>query len=399
MLPRIWSLWHGKCWLRWTAQVYENVEIFPEQVKRYQMFRKGYEMSVVWWSKSKTDLRGSSGSWRWFSIDLRYFRKLKVSKSTGQTDVVTNVRGKGEEDEEKMSSKTKSLSAWTKTSNPKLNWKKKRCLIVWSFARSLIWLCVFCVTFFRCTGVFVHVIDWLIWSSCVRVCASDVDSFFYVMCVRVRSCHVSGCAQDYSVWYESRYDVSARDETNSDQDQVILLRPISLTESVVVFGRNVDVYRQSSVTWSIVFLTRTWSWSSDAGIASVKTAYAVSSWDQWKFCMCHKRLYECHATNIHQCFPWRRHSQADLGVPSSPSFDTKSFHDHGCAREQDHLGRIDTGFHERFLSYSPSQLQVTIFRAQTFILWQKTTISCESPPEFPLKVQMTKYILPLLMFL
>ena len=120
---------------------------------------------------------------------------------------------------------------------------------------------------------------------------------------------------------------------------------------------------------------------------------------QWKFCMCHKRLYECHATNIHQCFPWRRHSQADLGIPSSPSFDTKSFHDHDCAWEQDHLGRIDTGFHERFLSYSPSQVQFTIFRAQTFILWQKTTISCESPPEFPLKVQMTKYILPLLMFL
>ena len=143
MLPRIWSLWYGKCWLWWTAQVYENVEIFPEQGKRYQMFRNGYEMSVVWWSNDKTDLRDSSGSWRWFSIDFRYFRKLKVSKITGQEDVVTNVRGKGEEDEEKMSSKTKSLSAWTKTSNPKLNWKKKCCLIVWSFARSLIWLYVF----------------------------------------------------------------------------------------------------------------------------------------------------------------------------------------------------------------------------------------------------------------
>ena len=44
-----------------------------------------------------------------------------MSKSTGQTDVVTNVRGKVEKDEEKMSSQTKSLCPWAKRSNPKVN--------------------------------------------------------------------------------------------------------------------------------------------------------------------------------------------------------------------------------------------------------------------------------------
>ena len=83
MIPRIWSLWYENCWQRWTAQ----------------MFRNGVKMSLVWWSNSKTDLRGSSGSWRSFSIDLRYFWKLEVFKSTGQSVVMTNVRGKAEEDE------------------------------------------------------------------------------------------------------------------------------------------------------------------------------------------------------------------------------------------------------------------------------------------------------------
>ena len=74
-----------------------------------------------------------------------------------ETDV-DKLRGKGEEDEEKKSSKTKSL---TKTSNPKLNWKKKCCLIVWSFARSLIWLYVFCVTFLQTLEFsFTWLIDW-----------------------------------------------------------------------------------------------------------------------------------------------------------------------------------------------------------------------------------------------
>ena len=81
MIPRIWSLWRTNYWQRWLTQVFENVEIFSEQVKEYQMFRKGYEMSVVWLSNGKTDLRDSSGSWRWFSIDLRHFRELNVSKS------------------------------------------------------------------------------------------------------------------------------------------------------------------------------------------------------------------------------------------------------------------------------------------------------------------------------
>ena len=268
---------------------------------------------------------------------------------------------------------------------------------------------------------------WLIdWSEIRRfacVLVTLIHFVIYVMCVRVRSCHVSGCAQDYSVWYESRYDVSARDETQTKiwWSFCVLFHwrslQLSLTATLTCIVRAASRDLSSSwpecdtrkisrlrchipkrVSQTFIFQKMKTTWSSDADIASVKTVYAVSSLDQWKFCMCHKRLYECHATNIHQCFPWRRHSQADLGIPSSPSFDTKSFHDHDCAWEQDHLGRIDTGFHERFLSYSPSQVQFTIFRAQTFILWQKTTISCESPPEFPLKVQMTKYILPLLMF-
>ena len=134
MIPRTWSLWRANYWQRWITQVFENVEIFSEQVKGYQMFRHWYKMSLVWWLNSKTDLRGSSRSWRWFSIDLRYIRELKVCKRTGKSDVVTNVRGKAEDDEEKMSSKTKSLSAGTKRSNPKLNWEKALfdCLVVCS---------------------------------------------------------------------------------------------------------------------------------------------------------------------------------------------------------------------------------------------------------------------------
>ena len=156
---------------------------------------------------------------------------------------------------------------------------------------------------------------------------------------------------------------------SSEQRHVICRLPVQIVirEKFRVW----DVTSPCAIPKYLYFKKMKTTWSSDTDIASVKTVYAVSSWDQWKFCMCHKRLCECHATNIHQCFPWRRHSHADLGVPSSPSFDTKSFHDHYCAQEQDHFGRIDTGFHERFLSYSSSQVQFTIFRAQTFILWQK----------------------------
>ena len=183
MIPRIWSLWYEHCWQRWTAQVYENVEIFPEQVKRYQMFRNGFEMSLVWWSNSKTDLRGSSGSWRWFSIDLRYFWELEVFKSTGQADVMANVRGKGRGGRVKNVIKDEKFVDLDKNVQSKTEQKNKRCLIVWSFARSIICIFVFCVTFLRCTGVFVHLIDWLIWSSCVRVCASDVYFLWFTWCV------------------------------------------------------------------------------------------------------------------------------------------------------------------------------------------------------------------------
>ena len=76
--------------------------------------------------------------------NIEITRKLEVSRSIWHPEIVLNVRGEMEEDGAKSSSKTKSLSAWPKRSDPKLNWEKALfdCLIVFSFGNLVV--CCLC---------------------------------------------------------------------------------------------------------------------------------------------------------------------------------------------------------------------------------------------------------------
>ena len=143
----------------------------------------------------------------------RVHGKFKVSKSNGKSDVVVNVRGETEKGRGKIFIKDEKSFCLGKKS-PIQNWTdKKRSLIVLSFARSIILLCVVS----RCGFFYVRwcfrSCDWLtdlqFVCSCLCLCRW-LSVWFSVTCVCARSCDVLGFAQDYSVWYESKYDVPSR---------------------------------------------------------------------------------------------------------------------------------------------------------------------------------------------
>ena len=120
-----------------------------------------------------------------------------------------------------------------------------------------------------------------------------------------------------------------------------------------------DVIPTSAIHRRLNFKKIATVWSSDADIARVKAG--VPKWVhgcQWELWMRTKRPHERHAASIHRCFPCRRRSQPDFGIPPCPSSNTKLCHDHGCTgREQILSVWIGTGFHFSFSSHGPSGVQ------------------------------------------
>ena len=234
----------------------------------------------------------------------------------------------------------------------------------------------------------------LTWSSCVRVCDSDVDCFcdFRDVCAcSFVSCSWF-CTRLFSViCIEIRRFVTCRIQLRSRSDDPSSSYFVDRVCSYLWLWR----WRVSSDQCHVIFR------HSDHNVIREKSRVwddtfpnAIQKHLHFKKCNNLKLRYwyrECqdsvrsefmgvngifaHASSVFMRVTLRTSIDTFLDVVIlKSSFDAKSFHDHECTREQEYFEWIEVGFHERFLSHSPSHLQLTLFRSQTSTLWHKNSI-------------------------